>query len=335
MVSRESDLAVNAVGSVVAFEIIPVTARVSGIVQSVRFREGEVVRAGEPLVDIEPDRYGLALRSAEAAYEKAKATLREIQAGLTRRIDIQGNNPGFVSSEEMENWEARAQSARADSAQAAVALDVAKLNLRDAHVPAPANGTIQSRLARTGQYLQIGTTVATMVRRDPLLLKFSVPVQESNAIARGLDVYFTVGGAADSLRARITAVSESADPQTRMVEVTAEVISESAARLQPGMFAEVSVLLGKATNLPVIPQISIRPSEHGFLGFVVEDSVARERVLVLGQQTLDGMVEVREGIQAGEILVVRGAEALNDGARVKVVTGMTAAAKLDSGSPAR
>lgn len=65
--SRNAEFSVSAVGSVEAFEIVQVTARVSGTVQEVRFKEGEVVHAGDPLVGIEPERYNLAVRSAEAA----------------------------------------------------------------------------------------------------------------------------------------------------------------------------------------------------------------------------------------------------------------------------
>lgn len=329
--SRQADLVVHAVGSVEAFEIVPVTARVGGTVQSVKFREGESVRAGESLVDIELERYELALKSAEAAYDKSKANLREIEAGLARRVDIQGNNPGFVSAEELDSWQTRAQSARADSSQAAANLELARLNYRDARVPAPVSGVIQSRIVRTGQYLQVGATIATMVRRDPLLLKFTVPVQEAASISRGLEVQFTVSGVTDTLRAKVTAVSESADPQTRMVDVTAEVTPESAENLQPGAFAEVTVVLGETKQLPVIPQVSIRPSERGFLAFVVGDSVAHERVLKLGLQTHDGRVEVKEGLNEGEILVVRGAEALSEGSRVRIVSGQSQSqAKTDT-----
>jgi multidrug efflux pump subunit AcrA (membrane-fusion protein) len=68
----------------------------------------------------------------------------------------------------------------------------------------------------------------------------------------------------------------------------------------------------------VIPQTAIRPTDRGFLAFVVEDEVARERVLELGLRTADGRVEVRSGLAAGESLVVRGAEALRDGAKVAI-----------------
>ncbi|MBK6765689.1 MAG: efflux RND transporter periplasmic adaptor subunit [bacterium] len=329
--ARESELMVKAVGSVEAFEIVPVTARVAGVVQRIAFKEGDRVRAGEGLIEIEPERYELALKTAEAAYDKAKATLREVELGLARRTDIQGKNPGFVSAEELDNWQTRALAARADSAAAAANVDLAELNYRDSRVPAPVSGVIQSRLARTGQYLQIGTVIATMIRRDPLLLKFSVPAHEAQALVPGLAVLFTVRESSDTLRAEVTAVAESADPETRMLAVTAEVKEDIVGLLRPGIFAEVSVLLGEAKQLPVIPQVSIRPSERGFLAYVIQDSVAHERVLKLGLQTQDGMVEVISGIAAGERLVVRGAEALFEGAAIRVVPVNTQSAKPDSG----
>ncbi len=318
---RQSELVIRAVGSVEAFEIVPVTARVAGVVQRIAFKEGDRVKAGEALIEIEPERYELALKSAEAAFEKAKATLREVDAGLTRRTDIQGKNPGFVSAEDLDNWQTRALGARADSAQAAANLDLAKLNYKDSRVPAPVSGLIQARIARTGQYLQVGTVIATMVRRDPLLLKFSVPANEAQALKPGLDAKFTVRDNSDTLHAKITAVAESADPTTRMIAVTAEVVDEAPEDLRPGIFAEVTVLLGESKQLPVIPQVSIRPSEKGFLAFVVDDSVARERVLTLGMQTQDGMVEVMGGVVEGEKLIVRGAEALTDGAAIRIMSG--------------
>jgi multidrug efflux pump subunit AcrA (membrane-fusion protein) len=93
------------------------------------------------------------------------------------------------------------------------------------------------------------------------------------------------------------------------------------AKLLPGTFAEVTVPVGSAPDTPVIPETAVRPSERGFLAFVVEGDVAEERVLELGLRTSDGLVEVRQGLVPGEPLVVRGGEALQDGARVKVKAG--------------
>jgi membrane fusion protein (multidrug efflux system)/multidrug efflux system membrane fusion protein len=83
----------------------------------------------------------------------------------------------------------------------------------------------------------------------------------------------------------------------------------------------VTVPIGEARTSPVVPQTAVRPSERGFLAFVVEDSTARERVLTLGLRTEDGRVEVKSGLSAGEMLVVRGAEALRDGAKIRLAGG--------------
>ncbi|MFZ5432911.1 MAG: efflux RND transporter periplasmic adaptor subunit [Calditrichota bacterium] len=317
--SRDVDLVIHAIGSVEAFEIVPVTARVPGVVQKVGFREGEKVKSGDPLIEIEPERYNLALQSAQAAFDKACASLQEARARLSRRVDIQGKNPGFVSPEDLENWQTRYLSYAADSAQALANLNIARLNLRDAYVPAPVSGIIQSRSVLTGQYVQAGTVIATMVRRDPLLLRFSVIEGDAQRLRAGQQVMFTVRDDHDIHTGVITAVAESADPVTRMVTITAEVNDPQRDRLRPGTFAEVTVLLGETEKLPVIPQTCIRPSERGFLAYVVSDSTARERVLKLGLQTQEGSVEVRDGIQDGELVVVRGAEALRDGVPVRIM----------------
>jgi membrane fusion protein, multidrug efflux system len=318
--SRKADLQVHAVGSIEAFEIVQVTARVSGAVQRVRFKEGDVVKAGDPLVEIEPERYDLAVHTAEAALARARASRREAQAGLSRRMDIQEKNPGFVSLEDLENWQTKALASEADSVQAATNFALAKLNQRDAFAPAPVGGTIQSREIRTGQYVQSGTLIATIVRRDPLLLRFAVSDRDAQRLHDGLEVTFTVRDEATEHRARISAVAEAADPVTRMVDVTAEVVDNDRASLRPGAFAEVTVLFSDSRNLPVIPQISIRPSEKGFIAYVVADSVAKERILTIGLQSPDGYVEVIDGLKIGETVVIRGAEALRDGAGVRIVS---------------
>ena len=332
--SRKVDFTVQAVGSVEAFEIVPVTARVQGVVERVLFREGDAVRQGEPLVEVEPERYRLMTESAEAQFEKAKASLQEAKTGLARRTSIQEKNPGLVSPQEVEEWQTRVRTLEADSAYALVALDEARLNRRDSSIPAPVSGVIQSRAVNTGQFVEQGTVIATLVRRDPLLLRFTVPEQDAQRLRTKMPVRFRVRDDNTEYSAAITAVTESADPMTRMVTVTAEVTDENRAVLRPGAFVEVTVLLGESAELPLIPQTSIRPSERGFLAFVVEDSTARERVLTLGMRSSEGLVEVRSGMRDGEKVVVRGAEALYDGAPVRIakVSDISSAANSPSDS---
>ena len=118
--------------------------------------------------------------------------------------------------------------------------------------------------------------------------------------------------------ARITHVAGAADTTSRMVVITAEVLGNAKENLRPGAFAEVVIPVASPREAPILPPTSVRPTERGFVAFVVENNVAHERILTLGMRTADGSVEVRQGIKAGEIVVVRGAEALRDGAAVEV-----------------
>lgn len=316
--SRRVEYSITAVGSLEAFERVAVTARVAGAVERVLLREGQVVRSGQPLVEIEPERYRLAVQAAEATVEKSLAAKAEAEAGYARRQAASAKNPGLIRGEEIETWRTRVQSTAAEVAQAQSALSSAKLNLRDAFVRAPVSGIIQTRTVETGQYVPVGTVLATLMRRDPLILRFQVPEQDAMPLRPGVVARFNVAEDAKVHQARITHVAAAASQASRMVEITAHVLDSNQPELRPGAFARVVVPIGAMRDAPVIPQTAIRPSEKGFLAYTVTDGTAQQRVLTLGMRTADGQVEVKSGLSAGESLVIRGAESLRDGVKVKV-----------------
>ncbi len=316
--SRDVEYVVSAVGSVEAFEQVQITARVAGVVEQVRFMEGQTVKKGQVLAEIEPTRYSIAVRSAQAALEKAQAARAEAEAAAGRRTAANEERPGLLPAEQLDTAQARARTAAADASAAKAALDQAELNLRDAYVKAPMDGVLQTRTVQTGQYVQPGTVMATLLRRDPLLLRFTVAEADVSRVKPGMPARFTVRTDGRTYTGRITYVADAADPASRMVKVTAEVGGKEAQALRPGAFATVTVPVETAQGAPVIPQTAVRPSERGFLAFVVQDGKARERVVDLGLRTADGLVEVREGLKPGEQLVVRGGEALKDGAAVRI-----------------
>jgi multidrug efflux system membrane fusion protein len=311
--------AVNAVGSVEAFEKVQVTARVAGAVDRVLFAEGEFTQAGQTLVEIETERYRLAVESAQAAYEKAQASKADAEAGLKRRETVTTQNPGLIPGEEVETWRTKVLTAAAEVAQTRSALNQAKLNLSDAFVKAPISGIIQTRTVQTGQYVQTGTVLATLVRRDPLLLRFRVPERDAARIKPGQEARFHVREDSREFTAKIVHVAGSADDASRLVDVTANIADTGDTSLRPGSFAEITVPVSAAASAPIIPVSAVRPSERGFIAYVVEDGQAAERILTLGMRSPDGRVEVLSGLKGGESLVVRGAEALSNGVAVRVV----------------
>ena len=343
---------INAVGSVDAFEKVQVTARVAGAIDKLLFSEGDVVKQGQPLAEIEPQRYSVAVAQAKAALAKAVAARNDAAAGLKRREDAVAQNPGLLSGEEVETFRTRQMSAQADEQAARAALDRAQIDLRDAYVRSPIPGIIETRVVQTGQYLQPGTVLATIVRREPLLLRFNVTESDAQRLKTKMLVRFIVRSDEKEYAALISHVGGAADPQSRMVAVTAEIGSDSPgpaggaegakvtppvdlSALRPGAFAEVTVPVSNRGDAAVVPQQAIRASERGLLAFVVDGDIAHERQVKLGMKTSDGKVEVLGGLKPGELLVVRGAEALREGAKVQVAGKGAPAQTGSDGGPAK
>ena len=311
---------VTAVGNVEAFEKVQVTARVPGVADRVLFSEGWFAAADQVLVEIETERYRLAVEAAQAAYEKSEASKADAEAGLKRRETVITQTPGLIPGEEVEAWRTKVLVAASEVAQARSALNQAQLNLRDAFVRAPIAGVIQTRTVQTGQYVQTGTVLATLVRRDPLLLRFKVPERDAARIKPGQEARFHVREDSREFTAKVVHVAESADDVSRLVDVTANINDPSDRTLRPGSFAEITVPVSSTREAAVVPVSAVRPSERGFIAFVVEGDKAVERILTLGMRSADGQVEVLSGLNIGEALVIRGSEALQNGVTVRPIT---------------
>jgi len=330
---------VSAVGAVEAFEKVQVTTRVSGAVDRILFSEGRYAKVGQILVEIETERYKLALESAQATAAKAQASKADAEAGLKRRETVITQTPGLIPGEELETWKTKVLLAASDVAQTKSALNTAQLNLREAYVRAPVSGIIQTRTVQTGQYVQTGTVLATLVRRDPLLVRFSLPEREAARIKPAMTALFKVRDDEREFVSKIVHVAEAADENSRLVELTAQVDDPREKDLRPGTFAEITVPVTTKAEALIIRQMAVRPSERGFIAFIIENNVAVEKILKLGMRSADGRIEVLTGLQAGDALVVRGAEALRNGAPVKISPAGTPAvkdqpgAKIESKSP--
>lgn len=325
------DYLVTAVGSIEAAEQIDVTARVAGVVERVRFQEGDAVKQGALLVEIETGRYALSADQSRANMRRAEASAKDAASLLARREKLVED--GVATTEELDTARTKVAVTEAELALAKASLGLAQLNLRDAFVRAPEGGVVQSRTVHTGKYVQAGTVLATLLRRDPLRLRFELPEHEAREVRPGLVARFTVRGESKQRTAKLRYVADAASERTRMVEAIAEVEGVDDG-LRPGTFAEVSIVLSSTQAAPVIPQMAARPTAKGFVAFVVEDGVAKERLVTLGMRTEDGRVEVKEGLRVGEKLVLRGGEALRDGASVRLGGAPPAPGASGSAGPA-
>ncbi len=321
--AKKLDYVVQAPGTLDAFERVQVTSRVAGVVDRVAFSEGQSVKKGDALVVIDSERFRLAVNSARAALEKTQASLKDVEGQVARREGAMEKHPGLIPGEELESFRTKALTAKADTAVAQENLKIAELHLRDSAVRAPIEGVIQTRTVETGQYVNAGYVMATLLRSDPMLLRFQVEPFEAPRIKPEMKATFTMRETQRTFSAKITLVAASADPATHMVGVTAQVEKdEHQYWLRPGSFCDVSVDIGATREAPVIPRGATRATDHGYVVYVVENGAAVEKVITLGMSSKDGWVEVRTGLAAGAELVVRGVEALTPGAKVRATRAL-------------
>jgi RND family efflux transporter MFP subunit len=324
IMGRSVHYVVHATGSVEAFEEVLVTSRIQGVIEKVLFVDGDEVATDSVLVEIEPARFQYQYDAAKAAHDRATAELKDVQEGLDRRERPRGDNPSIFSKEEVELWRTRVLVAQANEREKAAALALADLDLKHSKPVPPIDGSIEARLVQTGQLVSPGTVIARLLRRDPMLLRFNVLEQEARSMARGSLATFTTG-TATVYQAKIIHIAAAADRTTRMVPVTAEVIKGDA-KPTPGAYATVTVPIGENPNAATVPETAIRPSEEGFLVFVVEDdNKAHKRVIQLGLRTAEGRIEVTDGLKVGEKVVTRGADALRDGVDVSIASSSSEA----------
>jgi membrane fusion protein, multidrug efflux system len=258
------------------------------------------------------------VNSAKAAVDKADAAVKDAEAQVARREGASLKNPGLIPGEELETYKTKRLTAKADRDVATQALRTAELNLRDSSVCAPIEGVVQTRTIETGQYVPAGYVMATLLRSEPLLLRFQVEPRDAPRIKPGVTATFTMRETQRQYSAKITLISAAADATTHMVPVTGEVNDEGHKYwLRPGSFCDVAIDLSAQREAPIIPRSAARATDHGYIAYVIEGDVAKEHGLTLGMSTKDGWVEVRSGLAAGDLLVVRGAEALSEGAKVR------------------
>jgi RND family efflux transporter MFP subunit len=318
--SRDVRYTVTAPGSIEAFQQVQITARVAGAVDKVAFVEGQTVKASDVLVVIESARYQIAVAQAKAAFAKSQATQKAAEAALQRRLNAQQASPGLVPGEEIEQKQTQVDTAKADVEASHQALRIADLNLRESSVRAPIGGVVQTRTVQQGQYLQPGTVLATILQREPLLLRFQVTEMDAPRLQNGMTATIQLKGSQREFTAKLTLVADAADPQTRMVPVTAQLDpTEHQHWLRPGAFCVVTIPIGDARPGIVVPSLAVSPTEQGNLVYVVDDkNIVHAHTVTLGMRTPEGGVELRSGVKAGDVMVVRGIEPLSDGAPVKI-----------------
>jgi len=316
VVVRDVVYEVKTLGSLEAEEVVQVTAEVNGAVSEVLFNAGDRVTPETVIVRIDPERYRLEAERAAAAHRRAVADWQRAEAEMKRREAL--GREQLVSDEELHGARQETERLAADAAAAKAAEDIARQNLKRSDVRPSRAGVINTRSVDTGQFVQTGTVLATLIDIGRLRLRIKVSDAESLRVKDGQDVSFRVASIGDrEFTARIYHVGETADPSTRQVEVLGWVRNPGV--LKPGFFAEVSLATEAHKNAIVVPESAVQASERGFVTYVIEGGKARQRPVQIGMRTGDGLVEILSGLKPGETVVSEGSDRLADGIAVQAL----------------
>lgn len=220
-----------------------VAAKFQGRVGRVMVDEGQRVRRGQPILELETEYLVLDLKKGEADLARAQAAARDAERDFARKKDLIAK--GSVAQAAYDRSQAASETAAASVASAESARDLAKQRLSDAVIRSPVDGVVAERRADVGEKLGDNSITFVIMQTSPLKLRFRLPERYLSAARPGQRVRATVDPYPDrTFEGRVALVGGVVDPATRTVMVETEFANRDG-RLSPGLFARVQIDLGK------------------------------------------------------------------------------------------
>lgn len=327
VVRQELVRTVPATGSIFPWQEVVIGPEVGGYrVAEVLVDVGSRVRAGQVLVRLSDDLLQADLASKQAALRSAEAALENAAAALRRGESVAKS--GSLSQADLDRLRAEHVAAQARVETARAELDTSELRLRYAQVRASDSGTITSRTVSVGDIAQPGAEMLRMLRQDRVEWRAEVPEAQLSRIKTGQAVTITTADGR-TLEGKVRMVAPTVQTSTRTGLVYVDITGGDA---RPGMFARGEIAAGSGAGL-MVPVASVVMQDGYSYVFVVgpDNVVERRRVEQAG--VYGDMLEVASGVQAGEIIAVKGAGFLKDGDTVAVASAggeLTGAAAMGS-----
>jgi membrane fusion protein (multidrug efflux system) len=314
-VAREATVA----GVLAPVRSIGVNAQTGGALLSVRVEEGDVVREGQVLAEIDAREVRAQVRSAEASLTLAKSTAERSAALLKDRV---------VTTAEYERDQASLAAAQAT-------LDALRTRLGYALVRAPTSGVITEKRNEAGDVIGSQSRLFTVADVSTLVVRVQVSELDIAGLSIGQKAEVTVDAlGAAPFTGTIRRIFPAADSITRMVPVEVGLSGPAVRQLRPGYLARVTVKLGERSDLLLAPVSAVVGARDARAVYLKQGDKVERRPVRIGQ-TSGEFVEVHEGLVVGDTVVSVGAEQLRDGAQVRIVPPIGAAPPPGSGDQRR
>jgi RND family efflux transporter MFP subunit len=279
-----------------------VLAKVEGILTAVKVREGEYVEAGQNLACLEDEEKKLALDKARLRLGKAKAEYNRAELSFNQKLISRFDYEKSIFDRDLAESE----------------LETATLELDYTQVRAPFSGRITQKAVVVGQAVKKGDHLFTLADFDSLVARIFLPEKDVFELEKGQPAELVLESKADlKFNGRIRDISPVVDPKTGTVKVTLDITSRGSA-LRPGAFVRVNIITDTHERAMLVPKIALLNEDSEDFVYLAVDDVAVRRPVRTGYIS-NGMVEIIEGVEPGDRIVIAGHTALKNDSPLEVL----------------
>ncbi|MFN7085326.1 MAG: efflux RND transporter periplasmic adaptor subunit [Burkholderiales bacterium] len=323
-VAKPMPVLIEAVGTVESEHSVQVKAQVSGILQSVLFKEGDKVKAGQLLFQIDP-------RTFEASYKQALAQLARDQAQLENsRVQQERLEPllkrEFITRQEYDVAVTSVKSLEATVAADRAQVEQARLQLEFSRIHAPITGRTGALAIKPGNLVTAGgggAALVTINSTDPILVSFSIPERQLDQIRNQQNekemriLIFVDSNGPPVAEGKLVFIDNTVTPQTGTVLLKTRV-DNGKELLWPGQFVNVRIVLRIEPEAVVVPEAAVQPGQDGsFVYLIDENNKVQVRPVRISRQIRNEVV-IAEGVKAGDRVITEIPQALQPGATVRL-----------------
>ncbi len=314
----------NALGTVTSLATVTVRTQISGYLQKIAFKEGDEVKKGDLLAEIDPRPYEAALAQAKGTLARDEALLKGAQVDLTRYQGLAAQNA--VSHQTLDTQVALVAQDQGTVEADRGAVKTAEVNLQYCHIVSPLDGRVGLRQVDQGNYVTPGDAngLVVITQLHPISVLFTLPEDNLPAVSKRLQSGATLpvaaydrGGGTKIADGVLQTFDSQIDPTTGTIKLRAQFENDPRV-LYPNQFVNIRLLVDTHKDVTTMPTAGIQRGVPGtFVYLVNADSTVSVRKVVLG--VTDGeRVEVRSGLEPGDRVVIDGADKLRDGAKINV-----------------
>jgi membrane fusion protein, multidrug efflux system len=314
---------VRGLGTVQAFQMVTVRTRVDGQITKVLFTEGQEVKSGDPLFEIDPRPFQAALTQAQAAKQRDEAQLQGAQLDLERYAKLLPS--GFQTRQQYDQQIATVGQLKGTIAADEAQIENATLNLQYTDIRSPIDGRTGARLVDLGNFVQAGqgTALVTIAQLKPIFVSFTVPQDHlvdirANQARGALDVEAYASDDKTLLsRGKLSLIDNQVDTTTGTIHLKAT-FDNTDERLWPGEFVSARLILAVRQDAVVVPAQTVMQGPQGAYIYVIKPDQTVDRRTVEVAATQDNLAVIGKGLARGERVVVDGQYRLTQGAKVNV-----------------